>query len=124
MSGGERFDRRKVAIVLLVGLLVASPGFEFVVGTGDSMAPRYGPCDLLLVDTLRDTASAVHVGDTVVYRSGSGLIVHDVVGVDVHGDRVWARGLNREVREQVTSEMLVGVVVAHLDTSVVCPRWG
>lgn len=124
MPVGERFDRRTVAIVLIVALLVTSPGFELVVGTGHSMEPRYGPCDLLLVDTLRDTASAVHIGDTVVYRSGSGLIVHDVVGVDVDGNRVWTRGLNREVRERVTSEMLVGVVVAHLDTSVVCPRWG
>lgn len=105
---------------MLGAVLLASTGIDVVVGTGDSMKPRYQHCDLLIVDTVRDAAPAVHVGDVIAYRSSSGLIVHEVVGVAAGEDYVWARGLNRDARDKVTSEMLVGVVVGHLDTSGIC----
>lgn len=116
-----RIGRRRLVIAaLLVVALLASMGVDVVVGTGDSMEPRYQNCDLLIVDTIRDTAPAVHVSDVIVYRSGSGLIVHEVVGVAHEEGYVIARGVNRDVKERVTSEALVGVVVAHLDTSGIC----
>lgn len=116
--------RRRLLVALLVVVLRSTPGFEVVFGTGESMGPRYQPCDLVLIDTTRDTVSSVHVHDTIAYRSGSGLIVHEVVGVTLDQDYVLARRVNREARDQVTSPMLVGVVVAHLDTSAVCSALG
>lgn len=101
-------------------VLLTTPGFEVVVGIGESMEPRYQPCDLVLIDTIRDRVSRVDVHDTIAYRSGSGLIVHEVVGVTLDQDYVLARGVNRKARERVTSPMLVGVVVTHLDTAAVC----
>lgn len=123
-SSGSGRRRRRWLIALLVVVLITTPGFEVVVGTGESMQPRYQPCDVVFVDTVRNTVSAVHVHDTIAYRSESGLIVHDVVGVTLDQDYVLARGVNRETRDRVTSEMLVGVVVAHLDTSAVCSAIG
>ena len=123
MPGSGRLDRRRVVFALLVVLVVGSFGVDVVVGAGDSMEPRYQSCDVLLVDTVRDWAGAVRVGDTIVYRSEAGLIVHEVVGVSFDDEWVMARGLNRDVRDRVTSEMLVGVVVAHLDTSGLCSRY-
>lgn len=123
-SNDSRRHRRRLLVALLVVLLVTTPGFEVIVGTGESMEPRYQACDVVLVDTVRDTVSAVHVHDTIVYRSESGLIVHQVVGVTLDQDYVLARGVNRETRERVTSDMLVGVVVAHLDTSALCSALG
>lgn len=121
MIGVDRIGRRRIVLVaVLGGLLLASTGVDVVVGTGDSMKPRYQNCDLLIVDTGRDAAPAVHVGDVIAYRSSAGLIVHEVVGVAPGENHVWAQGLNRDARDQVTSEMLVGVVVGHLDTSGLC----
>lgn len=107
-------------VTVLVAFLLSTTVVDLVVGTGDSMEPRYESCDLLVVDTIRDTAPAVHVSDVIAYRSGSSLIVHEVIGVAPGQDYVWARGLNREPRDRVTSEMIVGVVVAHLDTAGIC----
>lgn len=115
-----RGGRLSVGLLLVVVLLLASPGFEIVFGVGDSMEPRYQPCDLVLVDTVRDTPSRVDVHDAIAYRSGSGLIVHEVVGVAVDEGYVWAQGANRGARDRVTAEMLVGVVVTHLETSALC----
>lgn len=112
--------RRALVFVLLVGGILSITAIDVVVGTGGSMEPRYEDCDILFVDTIRDTASAVNVHDVIAYRTGSGLIVHQVIGVAPSDDYVWARGLNRETRDRVTSEMLVGVVVGHLDTSEIC----
>lgn len=125
MTGNGRIDRRRILLVVVLGaVLLASTGVDVVVGTGDSMEPRYQNCDVLIVDTTRDAAPAVHVSDSIAYRSGSGLIVHEVVGVAPGEGYVWARGLNRDARDRVTSEMLVGVVVAHIDTSWVCSSGG
>lgn len=123
-SNGRGRRRRRLVVALLVVAIITTPGFEVVIGAGESMEPRYQPCDLLLVDTVRDTVSAVNVHDTIAYRGESGLIVHQVVGVTLDGDYVLARGVNRETRDRVTSDMLVGVVVAHLDTSAVCSALG
>lgn len=125
MIGNGRIGRRRVVLAAVLGaLLLASTGVDVVVGAGDSMVPRYQSCDLLLVDRLRDTAPAVHVNDVIAYRSGSGLIVHEVDGVAPGQGYVLASGLNRGTRERVTSEMLLGVVVAHLDTSRICSSVG
>lgn len=121
--GSER-RRRRLLVALLVVVIITTPGFEVVVGTGDSMEPRYQPCDLVLVDTVRDSVSAVHVHDTIAYRSESGLILHQVVGIALDEGYVLARGVNRETRDRVTSDMLVGVVIGHLDTSAVCSAVG
>lgn len=125
MIGDGRIGRRRLVLAaVLGGLLLASTGIDVVVGTGDSMEPRYQRCDVLIVDTLRDTAGAVHVHDVVAYRSGSGLLVHEIVGVAPDEGYVLARGLNQESRDRVPSEMLVGVVVTHLDTSWFCSSMG
>lgn len=119
--GVDRIGKRRIVLVAVLGaVLIASTGVDVVVGTGDSMEPRYENCDLLIVDTVRDAAPAVHVGDVIAYRSRSGLIVHEVVGLAPGENFVWARGLNRDARDRVTSERLVGVVVGHLDTSGIC----
>lgn len=123
-SNGRGRHRRRLLVALFIVVLVTTPGFEVVVGTGQSMQPRYQPCDLVIVDTVRDTVSAVHVHDTIAYRSGSGLVVHEVVGLTLDQDYVLAQGVNRETKDRVTSDMLVGVVVAHLDTSAVCSALG
>ena len=125
MIGEGRIGRRRAVLVaVLVVVLLSSTVLDVVVGTGDSMEPRYERCDLVIVDKVRDTAPAIHINDVIAYRSGSGLIVHEVVGVAAGEGYVWARGLNQAARDRVTSEMLVGVVVAHLDTSAICSMVG
>lgn len=125
MTDDGRIGRRRLVLAVVLGaLLLASTGVDVVVGAGDSMEPRYQSCDVVIVDTVRDTAPAVHIGDVIAYRSGSGLLVHEVVGVAAGQGYVWARGLNRDARDKVTSGMLVGVVVGHLDTSGICSVMG
>lgn len=91
-------QRRRLLVVQLLVVLLTTPGFEVAVGTGESIEPRYQPCDLVLIDTTRDTVSAVHVHDTIACRSGSGSIGHEVVVITVDQDSVLARGVNRETR--------------------------
>lgn len=121
MMGERQIGRRRATLVpLLVVVLLSVTAVDIVVGIGDSMEPRYDTCDVLIVDSIRDTVSEVHINDVIAYRSGTGVLVHEVVGVASDEGYVWAKGLNGDARDRVTSEMLVGVVVAHLDTSVIC----
>lgn len=107
-----------IALLLLGAFGVVS--LDVVVGTGDSMEPRFQTCDIVIIDTTRDTAQQLTVSDTIAYQVDSRMIVHDVVGVTFEGDYVLASGVNNEVRDRVTSEQIVGVVVGYLDTSRLC----
>lgn len=116
---GRRVMRYALVALLVLGA-VGIAGLDVVVGTGDSMEPRFEPCDVILVDTTRDTARQVTAADTIAYRSDSGVIVHEVVGVSFTADSVLASGVNQAVRDRVPSERIIGAVVGHLDTSWLC----
>lgn len=118
-------SRRRVLLYMLVILVVllgsGIGGLKIVVGTGGSMEPRFQTCDVLIIDTTRDDVHEVNANHIIAYRSESGLLIHDVVAVHTGSGHVVAQGINRTVRERVTSRMLVGVVITDVDTSTLCP---
>lgn len=107
-------------ITLLVVGASLGTGLTVVFGAGESMEPRFQTCDVVFIDTTRDSTHQVTLGEVIAYQSESEIIVHEVVGVTFDNDYVLATGVNSPGRERVTSDQIVGVVIGHLPGSAVC----
>lgn len=118
MPSRRRLLLYSVIFSILLGTGIG--GLQIVVGAGDSMEPRFQTCDVVVIDTTRDEVHDVNANHIIAYRSNSVLLIHDVVAVNHEAGYIFARGANSAVRERVTSQMLVGVVITDLDTSTLC----
>lgn len=120
LQGRRRLVYGGLVVLLVVGASLGA-GLTVVFGAGESMEPRFGTCDVVFIDTNRNTAEQVTVGDVIAYLFQSEIVVHEVVGVTFHDDYVLATGINSPGRERVTSDRIVGVVIGRVPGSAVCP---
>ncbi len=117
----RRLALAAAAVVLGVSICLANvrgptgDQMPMLFGTGaavvmsGSMSPTLEVGDLVIV---RETES-YEVGDVVVYRSGSKLIVHRIIALD--GDRVVTQGQANNVADPpIDSSAIQGKVVAHV----------